>query len=144
MLSCPICLNEFPQLDAHHIYPKAFGGPANGPLFNLCSGCHQAVHSQAKSRLAKTNKQFLFGGALDRAEFLVTAIVKAKYNYDRGIIPTGGGGAIHEISTRVTRQQLTLLHGARKRLNYPSLEAMWQDMAKAIIIKAYGALPEDF
>jgi hypothetical protein len=28
----------------HHVWPKEYGGPANGPLVGICGGCHNEIH----------------------------------------------------------------------------------------------------
>jgi len=147
-MQCPICLHHFEQLDEHHIYPKAFGGPDDGELFNLCSGCHQAVHSQAKAMAAKKwrtgeKKFYLKPDALQRAEFLVYAIMQAQRNYKLGVVPEGGDGAHHEVSFHVDRVRLELLHSAKKRLGFKSIQAMMDRMIDEIIGRTHGVIPNN-
>lgn len=145
-MQCPICLNAFEQLDKHHIYPKAFGGPDDGELFDLCSGCHQAVHSQAKAfaSKAKVKKYYLSSDAIKRAEFLIYAIMQAERNYKAGRTPAGSGdGRIHEVSFKLDRHKLQLLHSAKKILGFTSVQSMMDKLVDELIAKAHGVLPEN-
>mgnify|MGYP003441164022 CR=1 FL=1 len=147
-MQCPICLSHYEQLDEHHIYPKAFGGPQDGELFDLCSTCHQAIHSQAKAMSAKkwrTGKKifYLQPEPLKRAEFLIYAIMQAQRNYKLGIVPEGGDGANHEVSFRVDRVRLELLHSAKERLGFKSIQQMMDLLINEIIGKTHGVIPDN-
>lgn len=147
-MQCPICLSHFEQLDEHHIYPKAFGGPEDGELFDLCSGCHQAIHSQAKAMAAKKwrtgeKKFYLKPDALQRAEFLIYAIMQAQRNYKLGIVPEGGSTANHMVSFNIDRTKLELLHSAKLRLGFRSLQEMFDSFTDQIIGRTHGVIPNN-
>ena len=139
-MQCPVCHNDFQQLDSHHIYPTGFGGPQDGPRYDLCSGCHQAIHSQAKAATSKSKnrKNYLAPDALQRAAGLISAIIRAEQNYKAGIVPEGFEANIHQVSFWTDQQNLRLLHSAKKLLGFRSLDDMLNAMAKSIIIKAHG------
>lgn len=39
--------------ELHHVWPKEYGGPEDGPLVGICGSCHNEVHGLI--RLAKRN-----------------------------------------------------------------------------------------
>lgn len=143
-MQCPICLNEFDHLDEHHIYPKAYGGPEDGPLLNLCAADHQGLHSQARADMAKNPKKkfYFLPDALERARPYVNYIIRAKQNYDQNIIPEGGGVKNHIITFKVDLAKLTLLHSAKLARGFASLDAFFEALADQAILSVHGASSE--
>lgn len=149
MKICPICLQQRESLDGHHPYPIGYGGPFKQTLFYLCAGCHQDVHKQAEA-YARNDKRLLMPMAnIQRAELpehgkLITTIIRAKSNYENGIIPHGGSKKNHDVIFSLTREQLIDLHRAKNLLGATSLQALMEAVTMKIVKEALGYTPESF
>lgn len=143
MIRCPICTQPKRSLDGHHIYPIGYGGPFDGPIFDLCASCHQDVHRQAEAFIRGDTSLQMPRENLERAELevnkkLVSSIVTASQNYAQGIIPTGGSLKNHEVIFALTREKLDLLHRAKIAVGAPSLQSLMESMVDSLIFKTLG------
>jgi hypothetical protein len=147
MVKCPICLTNRRKLDKHHIYPVGYGGPFDGPLFSLCAGCHQDVHRQAEAIAAGKLQYLMPEENAVRANMpengrLITSIITAKRNYERGIVPSGGSLKNHEVVFSLTKRQLELLHKVKLIVGAPSLQSLMEGLVMAFIKKVIGHTPD--
>lgn len=77
---CAVCLIANVPYELHHIIPRHLGG-SNGPVVNLCGGCHQLIHNSAVAMykgLVLPNLDPKWGGDTQfKFKFLVNVIVRA-------------------------------------------------------------------
>lgn len=143
ILLCPICAQPKRSLDGHHIYPIGYGGPFNGPIFNLCASCHQDIHRQAEafirgeSSLQMPQDNFIRAES-DENKKLITSIVKASHNYSQGIIPAGGSLKNHEVIFTLTREKLNDLHRVKVAVGANSLQSLMESAVDTLILKTLG------
>lgn len=78
---CPICLN-ITKLEGHHVVPKEFGGPENGPMILLCSSCHHNCHYQAENDYKGKTKVYFPPDQMERAKPVIFEILRAKQLYE--------------------------------------------------------------
>jgi len=75
---------------------------------------------------------------------LITTIITAKRNYEKGIIPHGGSRKNHDVIFSLTREQLVDLHRAKTLLGAKSIQALMESVTMKIVKEALGYTPESF
>lgn len=143
MIKCPVCLQPKRSLDGHHIYPIAYGGPQDGPIFDLCASCHQDVHRQAEAYCRGDNSLKMLSANFQRAQSfeLISTIMLANNNYSKGIVPKGGSIKNHEVIFVLTQRKRDLLHKAKIALNAGSIQVLMENAVDSIIQKTLGVDP---
>jgi hypothetical protein len=117
--SCPICLNPQLKLEKHHILPKEYGGPEDGPLLEVCSTCHHNIHYTAEAEYVNESANYLLPEQRRRANEYVNAIKRAKQVYEQA----GGGDKLkRKVIVSLPQKDLVRLHKVKAIRGFSSLE----------------------
>ena len=131
-LQCPICLNYFLELHAHHICPVGLGGPKDGPLLDLCSACHLSLHHQAVSEYKNKKKNYLLPDQITRARPYIDVIKKATDIYERTVDKEH---ILKKIMVEIEQRDLTRVHKRKASLGFKSVDEYLKYLIKVDINK---------
>ena len=124
-MSCPICLNTNLKLQKHHIIPKEYGGPEDGPLLDVCATCHLNIHYTAEAEYDNREANYLLPEQAVRAALYITAIKKAKDNFEQA---NGGQNILRKVIIELPTTELTKLHKAKSVAGFKSLQKYMQHL----------------
>ena len=117
--SCPICLANALKLQGHHIIPREYGGPKEGPLLDVCATCHLNIHYTAEAEYAGKQPAYLLPAQRQRASVYVEAIKRAKATYES----SGGGENLgKKVMVVLPQKDLVRLHKRKSDKGFSSLE----------------------
>lgn len=127
MLICPICKVGVLILNKHHIVPRSYGGPEDGPLLELCENCHKGIHYTAEQEFgskATVDKKhleiYLLPDQLKRARPYIEAIKQSKAVYIK--IGKARGTVLKKLAVDIPEDQLIKCHKRKASLGFSSLE----------------------
>lgn len=116
---CPICLNNTPKLQKHHIIPKEYGGPEDGPLLDVCASCHLNIHYTAEAEYNNKETNYLLPEQRQRATEFIISIKRAKDVFERS---NGGKNILRKIIIELPSEDLIKLHKAKADAGFTSLQ----------------------
>lgn len=122
---CYVCEERKPVQD-HHLLPREYGGPKNGPTILLCPTCHLACHYEAEL-FYKTGDfgqltELYEGNALHRAKRVIDKILQARTQFEDDGKPATD--ARRGVNLNLTHDELALLHALKKVMGFRSLERL--------------------
>jgi hypothetical protein len=117
--TCPICLATNLKLQKHHIIPKEYGGPVEGPLLEVCATCHLNIHYTAEAEYKNKIALYLLPDQRVRATLYVDAIKKAKQIYES---VSGADNLKKKVMIELTQKDLARLHKCKADKGFSSLE----------------------
>lgn len=122
-MTCPICLNPNLKLQKHHIIPKEYGGPEEGPLLDVCASCHLNIHYTAEAEYRNQTALYLLPDQRTRASIYVDAIKKAKTIFEES---QGGQNIKRKVIIELTTEELIKLHKVKSDKGFSSLQKYLQ------------------
>ena len=116
---CPVCLNTNLKLQKHHIIPKEYGGPHEGPLLEVCATCHLNIHYTAEAEYKGVSCAYLLADQRERASRYVEAIKRAKQVFETS---HGGENLNKKVMIELPQKDLVRLHKLKADRGFTSLE----------------------
>lgn len=122
---CPICLQTNLKLQGHHIIPKEYAGPVDGPLLDVCATCHLNIHYTAETEYKGEQASYLLPAQRHRAHEYVETIKRAKQVFE-----TAGGGENlkRKVMLMIPQKDLTRMHKRKSDKGFTSLEKYLLDL----------------
>lgn len=122
---CYVCAEKKPVQD-HHILPREYGGPKDGPTIKLCPTCHLICHYESEIYYQTGDYAELettySGAALDRAESVCERIVKARLRFENSGKPAED--ARRRVNVNFSHDELQLMHNLKRVMKFRSLERL--------------------